>query len=133
VSPGVYSINSPKADSPLLVTTNFSLTYFSVVGEVESSRFPSWLLVCETEGLSVLTAWAAGKFDAEKIAKSVKEFKVDTNIDHRSLIIPGKVAVLRGELEEELPGWKIMVGPPEAMEIGPYLKRMWATPASSPG
>lgn len=125
VTPGVYPLGSPKADSPLMVTTNFSLTYFSVVGEVEASRFPGWLLVCDTEGLSVLTSWAAGKFDAEKIAKAVKGFNVANNINHRKLIIPGKVAVLRGELEEELPGWQIMVGPPEAMEIGPYLKRMW--------
>lgn len=128
VSPGVYPIGSPKSDSPLMVTTNFSLTYFSVVGEIEASRFPGWLLVCDTEGLSVLTSWAAGKFDAEKIAKTVKEFNVASNINHKSLIIPGKVAVLRGELEEELPGWQIMVGPPEAMEIGSYLKRMWVSP-----
>ncbi len=127
VTPGVYPIGSPKADSPLLVTTNFSLTYFSVAGEVEASRFPSWLLVCDTEGLSVLTSWAAGKFDAEKIAKTVKQFNVANNISHRNVIIPGKVAVLRGELEEELSGWKIMVGPPEAMEIGPYLKRTWVS------
>ena len=77
------------------------------------------------EGLSVLTAWAAGKFDAEKIAKSVKEFDVAKNISHRSLILPGKVAVLRGELEEELPDWKIMVGSLEAMDIGGYLKQHW--------
>lgn len=125
MTPGVYQIGAPKETSPLCVTTNFSLTYFSVAGELESSAWASWLLVCDTEGLSVLTSWAAGKFDAEKIAKSVKEFDVAKNISHRSLILPGKVAVLRGELEEELPDWKIMVGPLEAMDIGGYLKQHW--------
>ena len=125
MSPGIYPIGAPKPGSPLCVTTNFSLTYFSVATELEASGFPSWLLVCDTEGLSVLTAWAAGKFDAEKIAKSVKAFNVEASVSHRNIIIPGRVAVLRGELEEELQGWKIMVGPPEAMEIGSYLKRYW--------
>jgi len=126
MAPGIYEIGSPKKDSPLCVTTNFSLTYFSIAGELESSGFPSWLLVCDTEGLSVLTSWAAGKFDAEKIAKTVKEFNIAERISHRSVILPGKVAVLRGELEEELPDWKIMVGPPEAMDVGGFLKQHWA-------
>ena len=119
-------MSDPKDNSCLCVTTNFSLTYFSIAGELESSGFPSWLLVCDTEGLSVLTAWAAGKFDAEKIAKTVKEHDVANKISHRSLIIPGGVAVLKGELEEELPDWKIMVGPREAMAIGGYLKQYWS-------
>jgi len=122
---GIYPINEPKADSPLMVSTNFSLTYFSISGEVESSRWPVWLVICDTEGLSVLTAWSAGKFDAERIAKAVKQFAAD-KVSHQRLIIPGRVSVLRGELEEELPGWEIMVGPPEAMGIGPYLKQRWA-------
>ncbi|MFQ5825910.1 MAG: acetyl-CoA decarbonylase/synthase complex subunit gamma [Dehalococcoidia bacterium] len=126
VQPGVYPIGAPKDSSPLCVTTNFSLTYFSIAGELEASGHASWLLVCDTEGLSVLTAWAAGKFDAEKIAKSVKEFNAGSNINHQSVIIPGRVAVLRGEIEEELPDWKIMVGPPEAMDIGGYLKNQWS-------
>jgi acetyl-CoA decarbonylase/synthase complex subunit gamma len=126
VQPGIYPIGAPKESSPLCVTTNFSLTYFSIAGELEASGHASWLLVCDTEGLSVLTAWAAGKFDAEKIAKSVKEFNVASQINHQSAIIPGRVAVLRGEIEEELPDWKIMVGPPEAMDIGGYLKNQWS-------
>ena len=126
MSPGIYEIGTPKSESPLCVTTNFSLTYFSIAGELESSGFPSWLLVCDTEGLSVLTAWAAGKFDAERIAKTVKEFNVAERLSHHSLILPGKVAVLRGELEEELPEWKIMVGPPEAWDVGGFLKQQWA-------
>ncbi|HEX78420.1 MAG TPA: acetyl-CoA decarbonylase/synthase complex subunit gamma [Dehalococcoidia bacterium] len=125
VQPGIYQIGEPKDSSPLCVTTNFSLTYFSIAGELESSGFPSWLLVCDTEGLSVLTAWAAGKFDADRIAKSVKEYKANEKINHNSLILPGKVAVLRGELEEELPDWKIRVGPLEAMDVGSYLKTQW--------
>ena len=126
MSPGIYEVGTPKPESPLCVTTNFSLTYFSIAGELESSGFPSWLLVCDTEGLSVLTAWAAGKFDAERIAKTVKEFNVAERLSHQRLILPGKVAVLRGELEEELPEWKIMVGPPEAWDVGGYLKQKWS-------
>jgi acetyl-CoA decarbonylase/synthase complex subunit gamma len=124
---GMYEIGAPKPDSPLCVTTNFSLTYFSVAGEIEASGFPSWLLICDTEGLSVLTAWAAGKFDSERIAKAVKEFDVAGKLSHKSIILPGKVAVLRGEVEEELPDWKILIGPPEAMDIGGYLKKTWQT------
>ena len=126
MTPGIYEISSPNTGSPLCVTTNFSLTYFSIAGELESSGFPSWLLVCDTEGLSVLTSWSAGKFDAEKIAKTVKEFNVADNVSHRNLILPGGVAVLRGELEEELPDWKIMIGPRDAVGVGPFLKEHWA-------
>ncbi len=127
MTPGIYQVGTPKPESPLCITTNFSLTYFSIAGELESSGFPSWLLVCDTEGLSVLTAWSAGKFDSERIAKTVKEFNVADNVSHRSLIIPGGVAVLRGELEEELPDWKIMVGPRESVDVGGYLKQNWAS------
>jgi len=125
VTPGVYSINNPKETSPLAVTTNFSLTYFSVAGEVQSSGLPAWLLVCDTEGMAVLTAWAAGKFSAGSIADTVAKYSVDGNINHRNLIIPGYVAVIKGELEEELPGWEIMVGPRDAIDIGHYLKQKW--------
>jgi acetyl-CoA decarbonylase/synthase complex subunit gamma len=127
MSPGVYEIGKPTADSPLGVTTNFSLTYFSIAGELEASGLPSWLLVCDTEGLSVLTAWAAGKFDADKIAKSVKEFNVSDKVSHRKVILPGGVAVLRGELEDELSDWQIMIGPREAVDVGGYLKQNWAS------
>jgi len=73
----------------------------------------------------VLTAWAAGKFTATQIAKTVKQFDISNTINHRSLIIPGYVAMIKGELEEELPGWKVIVGPREAMDIGSYLKQNW--------
>ncbi len=122
VSPGLYEISNPQTDSPLLVTTNFSLTYFSVAGEVEGSGKPTWLLVCDSEGMSVLTGWAAGKFDAEKIAKSVQQFGVPSKVSHKRIVIPGLVSTISGELEEELPGWEILVGPREAIHIPAYLK-----------
>jgi acetyl-CoA decarbonylase/synthase complex subunit gamma len=122
VTPGLYEINGPQPDSPLLVTTNFSLTYFSVAGEVEGSGKPTWLLIVDSEGMSVLTGWAAGKFDAAKISKSVQQFNVPSKISHKKLVIPGLVATLSGELEEELPGWEIRVGPREAIDIAAYLK-----------
>ena len=125
VQPGVYEINSPDENSPLMVTTNFSITYFSIANEVDGSGWPGWLLVTDAEGMSVLTAWAAGKFDAERIAKDAKTFNVEEKVSHRKLIIPGHVAVLSGELEEEMPGWEIMVGPREAVDINSYLKAMW--------
>ena len=125
VLPALYEINNPDGNAPLMVTTNFSITYFSVANEVEGSGWPAWLMVADAEGMSVLTAWAAGKFDAERIAKAVKAFGVAEKVGHKRLIIPGQVAVLSGELEEELPGWQIMVGPREAVAIAAYLKAMW--------
>jgi acetyl-CoA decarbonylase/synthase complex subunit gamma len=124
VTPGVYEIGSPTAESPLLVTTNFSLTYFSVAGEVEGSGRPAWLLVTDSEGMSVLTAWAAGKFDAERIAKAVKTFSVPDKINHEKIVIPGFVASISGDLEEELSGWDILVGPREAIGIPSYLRQL---------
>ncbi|MBN1978214.1 MAG: acetyl-CoA decarbonylase/synthase complex subunit gamma [Anaerolineae bacterium] len=125
VQPGVYEIHDPKEDSPLLVTTNFSITYFSVANEVDGSGIPGWLLVADAEGMSVLTAWAAGKFDAERIAKAVKSNDMASKLSHKKLIIPGHVSVLLGELEEELPGWEIQVGPREAVDLPGYLK-LWS-------
>ena len=124
VEPGLYEINKPGADDPLMVTTNFSITYFAVSNEVEGSGNKGWLLVADAEGMSVLTAWAAGKFDAERIAKSVKDSGVADKINHRKLILPGHVAILSGELEEELPDWEIKVGPREAVNLPQYLKMM---------
>jgi acetyl-CoA decarbonylase/synthase complex subunit gamma len=125
VSPGLYEVGTPGTESPLLVTTNFSLTYFSVAGEVEGSGVPGWLLITDSEGMSVLTAWAAGKFDAEKIAKSVKQFECATKISHRKLVIPGYVSSLLGDLEDELPDWEILVGPRESVDIPNYLRNVW--------
>lgn len=125
VQPGVYEINDPKEDSPLMVTTNFSITYFSVANEIDGAGMPGWLLVADAEGMSVLTAWAAGKFDAERIAKAVKSTGMEEKLSHRKLTIPGHVSVLLGELEEELPGWQIQVGPRDAVDLPGYLK-VWS-------
>jgi acetyl-CoA decarbonylase/synthase complex subunit gamma len=122
VTPGIYEFGKPAPDSPLLITTNFSITYFSVANEVEGSGIPSWLLVADSEGMSVLTGWAAGKFDADRIAKTVKITGIEEKVNHRKLTIPGAVAVLSGELEDELPGWEILVGPREAVDLPAYLK-----------
>ena len=118
----VYNIGEPTPESPLLITTNFSLTYFIVSGEVENSRVPSFLAVMDCEGLSVLTAWAAGKFTASKIAQFIKESGVESNIKHRELIIPGYVAILSGAIEDKLEGWKVTVGPREANGIPAFMK-----------
>lgn len=124
VQPGLYELNDPSPDDPLLVTTNFSITYFSVANEVEAAGLPAWLLVTDAEGMSVLTAWAAGNFDAERIAKDVKRFNVADKLSHKSLVLPGQVAVLSGELEEELPGWDIRVGPREAVDLPAFMKQV---------
>ena len=126
VEPKLYEVGTANADSPLLITTNFSLTYFSVSGEVAGSGLPGWLLVADCDGQSVLTAWAAGKLDAEKIAKTVKASGIGDRLNHKKLVIPGHVAGLSGEVEEELPGWQIMVGPRDAVDIPSYLKTVWA-------
>ncbi len=123
VQPGVYEINSPKPESPVLVTTNFSITYFAVANEVEGSGLPAWLVVTDAEGMSVLTAWAAGKFDAERIAKAIKGFNVADKVSRKRIVLPGHVAVLSGEVEEELPDWEIRVGPREAVDLPAFMKQ----------
>lgn len=124
VQPGLYEINNPRPTDPVLVTTNFSITYFSVANEVEGSGLPAWLLVTDAEGMSVLTAWAAGKFDAERIAKAVNGFNVAEKVSRKRIVLPGAVAVLSGEVEEELPGWDIRVGPREAVDIPTFMKQV---------
>jgi acetyl-CoA decarbonylase/synthase complex subunit gamma len=122
VEPKVFSIGDPKPDSPVFVTTNFSLTYFIVSGEIENSGLSAWLLVPECEGMSVLTAWAAGKFSGSTIAKFAKEIKLDELVTTREIIIPGYVSRISGELEESLPGWKVLVGPQEAADLESFIK-----------
>lgn len=125
VDAGVYPLNDPGPDSPVLLTTNFSLTYFTVAGEVENGRVPAWLLVMDVEGQSVLTAWAAGKFVPDAIAPFVKGSGVAEKVNHRRLLIPGYVAQISGELEEELGGeWRVTVGPREAADIPRFLRSM---------
>jgi acetyl-CoA decarbonylase/synthase, CODH/ACS complex subunit gamma len=122
VAQNIYKVGDAKENSPLMITTNFSLSYFIVRGEVENSKVPSWLAVMDNEGLSVLTAWAAGKFTASRIAQFIAESGVEKSINHKELIIPGYVAILSGTLEEKLPGWKITVGPREANGLPSFLK-----------
>ncbi len=119
---GIYEIGAPDENSPVLITTNFSLTYFIVSGEIETSKVASYLLVMDTEGLSVMTAWAAGKFVADAIGPFVKKSGIEDKVKHRKLIIPGYAAAESGGLEEELPGWEIQVGPREGAHISAYLK-----------
>ncbi len=119
----IYEIGSPNESSPVLITTNFSLTYFIISGEVESSKVPSWLLVMDVEGQSVLTAWAAGKFVPELIAQFIKKSGIAEKVKKKEIVIPGYVAQLQGELEEELgEEWKVVVGPREAGEVPKFLK-----------
>lgn len=121
VEPKIYEIGKVTEDSPVLVTTNFSITYFTVAGEVESSKVPSYLISCDSEGMSVLTAWAAEKFTAEKITDTLKKCGIEDMVQHRKIVIPGYVSVLSGKLEE-LSGWKVSVGPREASGIPNYLR-----------
>ena len=120
---GIYPIGNPNEDSPVLITTNFALTYFIVSGEIEASRVPSWLMVMDTEGLSVLTAWAAGKFVGDAIGQFVKKSGITEKVKHRKIVIPGFVAAVSGDLEEELgPEWEVKIGPREAAHLSPFLK-----------
>jgi acetyl-CoA decarbonylase/synthase complex subunit gamma len=119
---GIYEINNPNENSPLMVTSNFSLTYFIVSGEIENSKVPSWLYVKDTEGLSVMTSWAAGKFSADIIGPAILKSGIADKIKHRKLIIPGYIAAESGGLEEEMKGWEILVGPRDAANLTPYLK-----------
>jgi acetyl-CoA decarbonylase/synthase complex subunit gamma len=126
IEEGLYQIGTPDENSPVLVTTNFSLTYFTVEGDVESSRVPAWVVVVDTEGTSVLTAWAAEKFTAEIIANKVKAFDVASKVKHRKIVLPGHVAVLSGKLEDERgQEWKVVVGPRESSGIPSFLRTSW--------
>jgi len=119
---GIYEIGGPDENSPVLITSNFSLTYFIISGEIENSKIPTYLLVKDTEGLSVMTAWAAGKFVADALAPFVKKSGIADKVKHHKLVIPGYAAAEQGGLEEELPDWEILVGPREGAHIPAYLK-----------
>ncbi len=123
VEPGIYEIGKPSASSPVLVTTNFSLTYFTVRSDVESSRTPALLLIADCDGMSVLTAWAAGKFSAESISKMLGESGIEGRVEHRTLVLPGLVARLSGRIEE-LSRWRVLVGPQESSALPSYLRRL---------
>ncbi len=122
VEPGIYALNGADENSPCATTVDFALTYFIVSGELERSGVPVNLLISDAGGYSVLTAWAAGKFSAGSIAKFFKEQDIEGKIQNRTLIIPGKAAVLKGELEEQLPGWTIVVAPNDATGLVKFMK-----------
>ena len=121
VEPGIYPMNGGDENSLVVTTVDFALTYFLVSGELERSGVPLNLVINDAGGLSVLTSWAAGKFSGNSISTFFKE-KVEPNVKSRRLVIPGKVAVLKGDLEAKLPGWEIIVGPREAVQLVKFLK-----------
>ena len=124
MTPGIYRVGTPGPDAPVLMTVNFSLTYFTVQGYLESSRIPSFMLIVDTEGLSVLTAVAAGKLSETLVKESLRKFGVESLVSHRTIIIPGYAAPLSGRIEE-VTGWKVMVGPRDAAELGEFLEKEW--------
>lgn len=126
VEPKLYSIGNPGSNAPVFLTTNFSLTYFCVAGDVEAARVPAYILAVDTEGTSVLTAWAAGKLTPERIVAALQASGVSERVKHRRLIIPGSVAVLSGKLAD-LSGWEILVGPRESSAIPAFIKEHWKT------
>lgn len=125
VEPKAYPVNNANDESPVLCTVDFALTYFIINGEIEKSKVPTWLLIPDAGGYSVLTAWAAGKFSGSIIANFVKESGVEQKTKSRKLIIPGKVAVLKGDIEDSLPGWEVVVGPNESMQLPKFLKDLY--------
>jgi acetyl-CoA decarbonylase/synthase complex subunit gamma len=124
MNPGLYRVGTPGKDAPVLITVNFSLTYFTLQGYLESSRVPCFMLIVDTEGLSVLTAVAAGKLNETLVRDAIKKFGVESEVTHRKLIIPGYSAPLSGRIEEAT-GWKVLVGPRDAAEIGDFLHQEW--------
>ncbi len=124
VEPKLYTVGEPGEDAPVLVTTNFSLSYYSVESEVEASRVPAYIVSVDTEGTSVLTAWASDKFNASTIAEALNKAGVEGKVKHRKLLMPGLVAVLSGGVEDES-GWSVLIGPKEASGIPSYLKNQW--------
>ncbi|GHU00035.1 hypothetical protein FACS1894142_8080 [Spirochaetia bacterium] len=126
VEPGIYPINGADENAICATTVDFALTYFIVSGELERSGVPVNLLIPDAGGYSVLTAWAAGKLSASSIARFFKDQDIEGKIKNRNLLIPGKIAVLKGELEENLPGWKIIVAPNEAVGVVRFLKELTA-------
>ena len=125
VEPKLYAVGEADESSPLMFTTNFSLTYYSVEGDVEASRVPAYIVAVDTEGTSVLTAYSGDKLNEKSVAKALQAADVDSKVSHKKLIIPGYLAVMSGALEEET-GREIMVGPRESAALPAYLKQVWS-------
>lgn len=119
----LYEIGAVNETSPVAVTTNFSLTYFAVSSEIEGSRVPAYLLVVDTGGTSVLSAWASDKINADKISKAIKSSGLEEKVKHRNLIIPGYIYPVQEDLQE-ISGWKVLIGPKESKDLGNYLKQI---------
>jgi acetyl-CoA decarbonylase/synthase complex subunit gamma len=117
----IYEIGAVNENSPVYITTNFSLSYYSVEGEVEASKIPSYIIPVDTDGTSVLTAWAAGKFGGDRVAEVMKEFGIENKVSHRNVVIPGYVAVIAAKLKEDS-GWNVIVGPRESAGISPFAR-----------
>ena len=118
----IYPLNGADENSPCALTVDFALTYFLVSGELERSNQPVNLIITDASGMSVLTAWAAGKFSSTSVKKTFADLDIENKIKNRTLIIPGKVAVMKGEIAEKLPGWNVVVGPTEAVQLPKYMK-----------
>ena len=125
VEPGIYALNGADENSLCLTTVDFALTYFVVSGELERSGVPCNLIISDAGGLSVLTAWAAGKLSSTSVSKYIQE-NVEDKVKCRKLVIPGKVAVLKGDIEAKLPGWEVIVAPLEAVQLVKFLKDLTA-------
>ena len=120
----IYELNQPTDESPVLITTNFALTYFSVANEIEATKVPAFLAIQDTEGLSVLTSWSTGKFSGETASEFVKKSGLEEKTKNRKIVIPGLLARIKGELEDEMPGWEVIVGPREAAGISSFLPEL---------
>lgn len=128
ITPGLYRVGTPGKDAPVFLTVNFSLTYFTLQGYLESTRIPCFLLIADTEGLSVLTAVAAGKLNETLVKDWIAKTDLASEVSHRTLIIPGYAAPLSGRIEE-VSGWKVLVGPRDAAEVAEFLEKDWKSPS----
>jgi acetyl-CoA decarbonylase/synthase complex subunit gamma len=125
VEPGLRTFGTPNENSPVMMTTNFALTYYTVASDIEASGVDSYLIVVDTEGIAVDSAVAGRKLTAEKVAEAIKESGVENMVKHRKLIIPGKAARLSGEIEQ-LSGWEVLVGPRDSSSIPAFLQEKWS-------
>lgn len=118
----VYPLNNPDKNSPVLCSVDFALTYFTITGDIEASKVPCWLMIPDAGGYSVLTAWSAGKFGGSVIGAFAKECNIESYTDCRDIVIPGKLAVIKPDVADNMPGWNVVVGPLESMELPKFLK-----------